>query len=200
MTDLFIEKAQDWDTNERVQRLSSAIGKKLLSEVFLSKDMEVMDFGAGTGLISEYIAPYVKKVVAVDTSEAMLEKLTDKPLLSKKVQALCRNILKQPLNAYFDLIVSAMALHHIENTSLLLKTFSEHLYPGGLVVLADLDTEDGSFHPENTEGVYHYGFDREELKSLLLAHDFEEIHFTTAHTIQKEGKHYPVFMVTARKM
>jgi len=40
-----------------------------------------MDFGAGTGLITSQVAPLVKKIVAVDISETMLNKLFTKPEL-----------------------------------------------------------------------------------------------------------------------
>jgi len=53
-----------------------------------------------------------------------------------------------------------MALHHIESTQALVQVFSDHLKPGGMVALADLDKEDGSFHPEGSEGIFHRGFER----------------------------------------
>ena len=75
MTDLFNEKAKDWDASEMRKALSSAIGSSILENVYLHDQMSVMDFGAGTGLISSQVAPMVKKIVAVDISEAMLNKL-----------------------------------------------------------------------------------------------------------------------------
>jgi predicted TPR repeat methyltransferase len=51
--------------------------------------MEVLDFGAGTGLISAHVAPWVHKILAVDTSEAMLAALAAKPELHGKVEGLC---------------------------------------------------------------------------------------------------------------
>ena len=66
MTDLFIEKAKDWDANEMS---SSAIGSAILEQVSLYDHMQVMDFGACTGLITSQVAPLVKKIVAVDISE-----------------------------------------------------------------------------------------------------------------------------------
>ncbi len=70
MTDLFNEKSKDWDANEMRKMLSSAIGSSIIEQVSLHDQMRVMDFGAGTGLISSQVAPMVKKIVAVDISEA----------------------------------------------------------------------------------------------------------------------------------
>ncbi|MEJ2141062.1 MAG: methyltransferase domain-containing protein [Gammaproteobacteria bacterium] len=199
MADLFNEKAQDWDQNDMVTQLSKAIGDTILDQVVLEPHMQVMDFGAGTGLISSHVAPRVEKIVAVDISDAMLEKLVAKPELSGKVEAVCQDIIDNPLNAEFDLIVSAMAMHHVENTRQLFYTFASHLKPGAKVALADLDKEDGSFHPEDTEGVFHHGFERDSIQDMLKEHGFDEISFTTAHTVNKEDKNYPIFMVTATK-
>ena len=161
--------------------------------------MTVMDFGAGTGLITAQIAPKVKRVVAIDTSQAMLDKLANKPELETRIDIICQDIIENPIDARFDLIMSAMTLHHVENTSQLIERFAEHLNEDGVVALADLDKEDGSFHPANTQGVFHSGFDRDALGSLLEKHGFREIEFFTAHTINGDEKDFPVFLVTARK-
>ena len=199
MTDLFEEKAKDWDANERRNKLSTAIGSSILEHVKLHDQMTVMDFGAGTGLITAQIAPKVKRVVAIDTSQAMLEKLAAKPELKTRIDIICQDIVENPIDARFDLIMSAMTLHHVENTSLLIERFAEHLNEDGVVALADLDKEDGSFHPANTQGVFHSGFDRDALAFLLEKHGFREIEFFTAHNINGDEKDYPVFLVIARK-
>lgn len=199
MSDHFNEKAKDWDANEMVNQLSSAIGPLILNQIPLHDRMQVMDFGAGTGLISSHVAPFVNKITAVDISAAMLEKLLAKPALQGKVEAVCQNIMTAPLATQFDLIISAMALHHVEDTEKLLQTFSDHLSSGARIALADLDTEDGNFHPQDVEGVFHHGFDRDQLKALLEAHGFKDVRFLTAHTVVKNDSRYPIFLVIATK-
>ena len=199
MSDYFNKRAQDWDADDMVSRLSSAIGLSILEHVPLHQQMDVMDFGAGTGLISSHVAPLVSKILAVDTSEEMLNKLVSKPEFHGKVEALQQNILDQPIDRKFDLIMSAMAVHHVEDTNSLIKIFAEHLKPGAMIALADLDKEDGSFHPQEAEGVFHSGFEREDLQSILEKHGFEDVNFVTAHTVRKEEREYPVFLVIARK-
>ena len=98
MTDLFNEKAKDWDANKIRKMLSSAIGSSILEHVSLHDQMRVMDFGAGTGLISSQVAPLVKKIVAVDISEAMLNKLVSKPELHGKVEIVCHDIIDKPID------------------------------------------------------------------------------------------------------
>ena len=199
MADLFAEKAQEWDQNEMRTQLAAGIGSTLLRRVEFRPDMAVMDFGAGTGLISGHVASKVGKITAVDVSESMLEQLAAKPELKGKVRTVCQDITQQPLDEEFDVIVSAMSMHHVEDTDKLAKTFAEHLKPRGKVALADLDKEDGSFHPADTEGVYHSGFDRDAMKSILEKNGFGDVEFVTAHTVNKETGDYPVFLVTATR-
>ena len=199
MTDLFQEKAQDWDVNDMVKALSMGIGSAILDNVSLDESMHVMDFGAGTGLITAHVASKVGKVTAVDVSVAMLEKLAAKDELKGKVDIVCQNIIEQPIGIQFDLIVSAMAMHHVEETDKMIKRFAEHLKPGARVALADLDEEDGSFHPEDVQGVYHSGFARDAFSEKLAAHGFKDIRFVTAHTASKEEKSYPIFLALASK-
>jgi predicted TPR repeat methyltransferase len=199
MNDLFQHKAGDWDTRPVPAQISAGVGRALLERLDLRDDMLVMDFGAGTGLICAHVAPHVLRVYAVDVSTSMLEQLAAKPELQGKVEPMHVDILTTPLPHRVDLIVSAMAMHHIEDTGRLLQAFAEHLAPGGKLALADLDSEDGSFHPPDTEGVYHLGFDRDALRAELEGHGFADIDFTTAVEVDREGTRYPVFLVTATR-
>ena len=196
---LFDNKANEWDKKSIPKQLSESIGNALVKDITLNKGMHIMDFGAGTGLISSKIAPFVKKISAVDISQAMLDKLLEKIELQDKVEIFCQDIIYEPLNKKFDLIISAMAIHHVKQTPLLIKSFAKHLKSGATIALADLDLEDGSFHPEHSKGIFHFGFDRDYFKSLLENEGFENIKFITVDKVQKEQKEYSVFLVSAIK-
>ncbi|MCW9023265.1 MAG: methyltransferase domain-containing protein [Gammaproteobacteria bacterium] len=199
MSDLFKEKAGDWDASQMKIELSSAIGSTILAQVSLNNEMKVMDFGAGTGLLTSHILPRVNSISAVDTSASMLDKLAGKPEFHGKVTAVCQDITRKKLDAKFDLIISAMALHHVEDTAGLMETFAEHLNAGGQIALADLDKEDGTFHPADVEGVFHHGFEHEALKTIIESKGFADVQFHTAHTVHREDKSYPIFLVVASK-
>ncbi|MAT27056.1 MAG: methyltransferase type 12 [Sandaracinus sp.] len=199
MADLFEDKAEGWDERPVPQQISQGVFAAIEANVPLSPDLAVLDFGAGTGLIAGKLAPHVERILAVDVSEAMLAQLAAKPELEGKAEVVCRDILEEPLDEKVDLVVSAMAMHHVEDTRALLSTLHAHLEDGGRVALADLDAEDGTFPPPETEGVYHQGFDREALGALLEEVGFREPRFVTACEVDREGARYPVFLVTATK-
>jgi putative AdoMet-dependent methyltransferase len=199
VTDLYKEKAESYDAEDWEKVLSSVAGAMILSKVPFHDQMHVMDFGAGTGLICSHVAPMVKKITAVDISEAMLKKLAAKPELKNKVNALCQDIMNTPINEKFDLIMSAFAMHHVEDTNNLIQTFAAHLEPGSWIALVDVDKEDGSFHSEDNQGVFHCGFDRDALKAILKKYSFENINFVTAHHFEWDSEKYSAFLVTALK-
>ncbi|MGB5396852.1 MAG: class I SAM-dependent methyltransferase, partial [Gammaproteobacteria bacterium] len=72
MADHFEAKASDWDADDMVRQLSLGTGSAILENIALNDQMLVMDFGAGTGLISSQVAPRVNRIMAVDTSRTML--------------------------------------------------------------------------------------------------------------------------------
>jgi len=200
MTERFDKAAKEWDKSDKRTQLARNIGNGILEHVDLMPEMHLMDFGAGTGLLAEHVVPRVARVSAVDISQGMLDELVVKPSLQGKVAAYCQNILHDPLEDDFDGIVSAMALHHVEDTDEILKVFYEHLKPGGFVALADLDKEDGSFHSDGNEGVFHFGFERGAFQKKLETAGFKTVQFYTVHTFEKEdGRTYDVFLATARK-
>lgn len=198
MVDHFKDKAAEWDARPVPAQISEGVFAAMQEALTFSPQQTVMDFGAGTGLICGKLAPLVGQVVAVDISQSMLERLAQKPELQGKVEIFCQDILERPLEREVDLIVSAMAMHHVEDTRQLLQTLRAHLAQGGQLAIADLDSEDGDFHPPEAQGVYHAGFDRGHLEGLLQEAGFRDIQFTTACEVDREHKRYPIFLVTAR--
>jgi 16S rRNA A1518/A1519 N6-dimethyltransferase RsmA/KsgA/DIM1 with predicted DNA glycosylase/AP lyase activity len=98
MTDLFADKAAEWDTRPLPQQLSEGIGAAIAARVTLSAEQTVLDFGAGTGLLTASISPKVASVIAVDVSPAMLERLAAKPELrrSRELTRVCSREMTHP--------------------------------------------------------------------------------------------------------
>jgi len=69
----------------------------------------------------------------------------------------------------------------------------------GVLCVADLDTEDGSFHGEGFDG--HHGFDRAALAAKARHAGFASVRFVTAHEMTKDvagaARTYPIFLMVA---
>jgi len=201
----FDSAAAEWDSNPGRVALARAVVAAIRNVVKLRPDMSVMDFGAGTGLITLGLVPYVASITAVDTSSEMLRMLDQKLKVQqvRNVRTLHRDIADvSRLPVEFDLIVSSMVLHHIQDVPQVLQQLRSSLRPGGFVALADLESEDGSFHTDPT-GVYHRGFDRLQVCRWLQAAGFTATEAREAHQMVRtssDGKNriYPVFLVTGR--
>lgn len=191
----FDNAAQTWDQKPTRVILAENVAKTIKTHLPLTTDMDLLDFGAGTGLLSMEILPLVRSITAVDTSPKMLEVLTNKG--AEGITTHCMDIFSQELDKRFDAVISSMVMHHVQDTQALFKRIHTLLHEGGRIAFADLYKEDGSFHDDNT-GVHHFGFEPEMLKTLLEGIGFGNITFHTAHTFQK-SKEYPVFLMTAQK-
>jgi len=201
----FDKEAAQWDSNPGRVKLAVDVGAAIISIIPITKNMTVIDFGCGTGLLTMKLQPIVKSITGVDNSPGMLA------MLQKKIADHgLNNVLTQHVDfekdqhivGQYDLIVSSMVLHHIPNTVELFKEWLELLRPNGQICFADLDTEDGTFHGDNT-GVHHLGFDRSKLKQLLLETGYIDVRDITATIMSKEveGKQreFSVFLITATK-
>ncbi len=202
----FDKAAVSWDDEPRRVKLAGDLAGAIMREVKLTRDMDLLDFGCGTGLISLHLQPHVRSLLGVDTSAGMLEifqgKIKERGITN--VSAVLLDPAKETrIEGSFHLVVSGMTMHHIADVGSLFKEFYRILLPGGRVSIADLDTEDGSFHSDKT-GVMHFGFDRPQVASMLASAGFVEIRNVTAARIIKDDEtvktqEYPVFLMTARK-
>jgi 2-polyprenyl-3-methyl-5-hydroxy-6-metoxy-1,4-benzoquinol methylase len=91
-----------------------------------------------------------------------------------------------------------MVLHHVNDYEAIIYTFYSMLNPGGYLAIADLYTEDGSFHGHNVK--VHLGFDPEKLTEILRIAGFKNIEHKTCFEVKREsGVKYPVFLLVAQK-
>ncbi|WP_373070210.1 class I SAM-dependent methyltransferase [Sulfurimonas sp.] len=197
MADNFENKAKEWDNKSvRVQNAHS-IAHAIKEKIELNKNMHIMDFGVGTGLLGFEVLKDVKSMDGVDTSEAMLEKLEEKNTETSFIKPICQDIVKKPLDTKYDGIISSMTLHHVEHLDDFFKTIKTNLNENGFIAIADLASEDGTFHSDNT-GVHHFGFDEKELETIIRNCGFTDIAFKHIHTINKPHRDFDIFLVTAK--
>ena len=98
----------------------------------------------------------------------------------------------------FNLAVSFLVLHHIKDTAAALAAVRRLLRPGGRIALSDLDTEDGTFHSPDAEGIHHQGFDRTAIAELAREAGFVDVETRSSIDIEDEGRRYPAFLLLGR--
>jgi len=202
----FDKEAQTWDENPFRRQLGEALGKAIAGAVSLNNNDIVLDYGAGTGLISLALCDRVSSVLAADSSRGMLDVLGAKTKAAgiTNIQPFFLDLedpaAKPPI---VDVIVSSMTLHHVRDIPRVAGIFLSMLRAGGRIALADLSTEAGDFHSDNT-GVHHLGFNADGLRDLFTSAGFAGARTTIAHTVRKqvasgETREFQILLLTAVK-
>lgn len=192
----FARAAERFD-HSPISRQLAVMANQLVSHLQPQSHSHWLDFGAGTGVLSVPLAQQVDRVTALDTSDAMLEKITSKQL--PNISTLNQDIFCG-LPQQFDGIVSSMALHHVADILQLFACMHQCLLPGGQIALIDLFAEDGSFHGDNkSKGVKHLGFVPEHLLKHAEEAGFSELRLEQFFQIEhKNGRSYPLFLLSGR--
>ena len=202
----FNQEAANWDKVPGRVKVAQDIAKSMIQEITLMQDMDVLDFGCGTGLLTFVLQPFVRSITGVDSSQGMLDvfktKIKEQNLNNVKAEYIDLDK-GDILTGSYHLIVSSMTLHHIKNITPLLKQFYSILLPSGQLAIADLDLDDGKFH-SNNDGVFHFGFDRKELNRMFIDTGFRDVRHLTAAQVEKpveDGRTrlFVMFLITGHK-
>jgi len=102
--------------------------------------MRVLDLGAGTGLFTERVLGLYAgaHVVLLDAAEEMLRQAVER-LEPASIEIRCQDLREELPAGSFDAVVSALAIHHLEDDAKrdLLTRAHTTLRPGGVFVNAD---------------------------------------------------------------
>lgn len=201
----FDERARDWDSDPKKVERARVVAESIRKTIPLNKEMKALEYGCGTGLLSFALQPDLGQITLADTSQGMLAVLAEKIAAAgvTNMHPVRLDLVSDPVPAErYDLTYSLMTLHHIHDVRHILSRFRELLLPDGLLLVADLDQEDGSFHTDGTTDV-HRGFDRGRLQQMVEQAGFGDVRFSTAYEIKKqignEERIFPVFLMSARK-
>lgn len=197
-TEHFDSKAAEWDNDPVKVVRAQEVADALRSAITVPNGARLLEYGAGTGLVTQALRQHVGPVVLADNSagmrEVMRQKIAAGTLTDAEIWELDLEQDDVP-EEHFDLVVTSLVLHHVQDLPRVLAGFAALLRPGGHVAIADLDHEDGSFHDHDFHG--HHGFDRSVLASQLRDAGFSEVQVRDCTTITKEGTAYQVFLATA---
>ena len=164
--------AEGWDSNSDVISYSERAFRSL-TDTLNCEGARILDFGCGTGLLTERLTPLASSIVALDPSGKMLAVLEAKQLDNvTTIQAsLTRELIDQnrQLQGRFDLIVASSALAFVPNYRETVRLLAELLNRGGRLVQWDWLKEDSD---EDT------GFTREDITAAFRDAGLSDIQVT----------------------
>jgi predicted TPR repeat methyltransferase len=196
-TNRFDELSATWDDDPAKVERAAVVARAIRDAVPLDGSVRVLEYGAGTGLVTEALRDTVGPVTLVDTSAGMREvierKIATGAITDARVWDVDLSTDAAP-DEEFDLVVTVMALHHVADEGTVLARFADLLVDGGHVCIVDLEHEDGSFHGADFDG--HHGFERGALAATLERVGFTDVTFRHCHDMVRDGVSYPLFLAT----
>lgn len=185
MSDDWDDYADDWNDNEGVIIYANHTYETLIDEVDLS-GLNILDFGCGTGNLTEKMAVKADKVLAIDSSAKMISILKNKNI--KNIQALKSDLSQGDILEKFDLITASSVFGFVPDFAASLKILKNLLKPNGTVVQWDwLGT-----------GQDDFGFSPEQLQSAYSKAGFKMVKISQPFSLNKSEGEKKVVMSVAR--
>ncbi len=137
----------------------------------------VADLGAGTGEITQYLSPFVKRVITVDDSDAMLGAARQRLSTLSNVEMRLGQLEALPIaDGELDAATLVLVLHHLSEPSQALAEARRALRPGGRLLVVDMLPHE---HEEYRHKMGHVwlGFAEDRLTTWLCDAGFDGVRF-----------------------
>lgn len=133
----------------------------------LDPEWVVADIGCGTGNASEHLATHVKRVIAVDQSQPMLEAAAKRLIRHSNVEFREGRAESLPIeDASVDAVVSVLVLHYLDDPGEALAEMRRVLKPGGVALLVDMSAHQREEFRDQM-GHHRLGFSADEMAAML---------------------------------
>jgi ArsR family transcriptional regulator len=131
------------------------------------------DLGCGTGQVSEWIEPFVSRVIAVDASADMLDVARARLQHAPHVELRQGTLEQLPIaDGELDAALLMLVLHYMPDPGRALAEAARALRPGGRVVIVDMLPHEREEYRQ-TMGHVWLGFGERHLQRLLEAEGFD---------------------------
>lgn len=202
MKNHFDDIAKNWDNQETIERNQQFANQ--IKDFCSIEGKKILDFGCGTGLLSSYLYSANGQIYGADSSQGMVEQFCQRFSGMHNAHSVCVDIESNDLPADysdFDLIISAMAFHHLTEPKKVLFKLAASLKHNGHCFVFDLEEEDGSFHPDNISmGVKHFGFSEQTQNNWVKESNLDLVVRKQAFSINKNSRDYPIMMTVFKKV
>lgn len=193
MSDSWDDYADGWDSNDAVIDYANKAHETLITSINPA-GLTVLDFGCGTGLLTEKLASVAHSIVALDTSTKMLAILDNKTLNNvttfhgELTQAAIES--EPSLQQKFDLIVASSALAFVPDYVATAKLLASQLAADGTLVQWDW------LKAESAEGV---GFSKEQIEVAMQSAGLKDIKVSVPFSLNSPQGNMSVVMAVAKK-
>ncbi|EEY99058.1 SAM-dependent methyltransferase [Vibrio sp. RC586] len=188
------EYAASWESNPATHIFAQSVFQQL-TKILSLQGKHVLDFGCGTGLLSQLMSPLARDIVALDSSEAMIEELDRKELRNVEpvVDALTRGLVAQhpAFRKQFDLVVASSVCAFLPNFQDAADIIFTLVDEGGYFVHFDW-LADGAGNTDMSLTV-------NEIETVLRNAGFASIDVQVAFEVTTEQGTLPVVVGVARK-
>lgn len=196
----FDSVAREWDKDKIHTERSVAIAAGLEKMIPLEPGMKALEYGAGTGILSFLLKDRFSEITLMDNSKEMIKVCAEKAEFyrTNHILPIWFDLEHKDYDHRFDIIYNQMVLHHVDDYETIIYTFYSMLNPEGYLAIADLYTEDGSFHGPDVK--VHLGFDPQHLAGIMKNIGFKHIEYQPCFEVKRDtGMKYPVFLLVAQK-
>ena len=135
----------------------------------------VGDLGCGTGQLTETVAPYVRQLVAVDSSNDMLEAARQRLGGAANVDLRQGELESLPIkNGELDAAMLSLVLHYSPSPARALSEVGRSLRPGGRVLVVDMLPHDRQEYQQQMGHVW-LGFSDKQIGRFLTGAGFTDV-------------------------
>src|SRR5687768_5830366 len=135
----------------------------------------VGDLGCGTGQLTETVAPYVRRVISVDSSADMLDAARQRVGNARNVELRQGDLESLPIdNGELDAAMLSLVLHYSPAPARALADVSRVLRPGGRVLVVDMLPHDRQEYQQQMGHVW-LGFSEKQITRFLGGAGFGDV-------------------------
>jgi len=188
------EYAENWDVDPTVEEYAKNAFSELLKNININ-GLTVLDFGCGTGALTQLMSPTVKSIVAIDPSSEMIKHLDKKALhnVSSISDYLSKELVQNlpELENKFDLIVASSVCGFLPDYEAILSLLKSLIKEDGVFVQWDwLSNDDSS----------DMGLSEKRVKQAFVANGFVNTKVNSPFIMSSSKGNMPVLMAVGKKV
>ncbi|KAF2753296.1 S-adenosyl-L-methionine-dependent methyltransferase [Pseudovirgaria hyperparasitica] len=191
----FRDKVEWYDNNPKNKKVQEAVSKAfedyhswigvnwITPEERLAESREVrlLDYACGTGIVTRRLGPHITHAIGIDITPEMVDafnkKVSDAGIPLSNISAVTGNLLRDPVEPVelmqdkyfnFDIACIGLGFHHFEDPADAAKKLATRLKPGGVLLLIDLLSDDGTAFNDHdaVKSIQKHGFTESDMQKI----------------------------------